>query len=395
MNTVIGLAVMGGIFLVSFLWGKFRKPRPETSAEFLGLPSAKWHPCTSDLEGPRFLFTPEHRQGKHTKPPELVVAVPAQFSCRMKIRIRNRIDRLGLSLGLARTVASEDPVFDGRVYVEAVREGFASDLLAVPAARETVLQLLALGFDKVNWFPEKSEIRAEWVGYVPAGERDVQMVGEAVTLLEALAEAGAGLEAGPLPDWSFRRMVGFVWCWIWLLLLPAINAYGFYLVNYEYPPLVGNWLHAAPWIPVGVALFLLPAWFFFRNSPTGHLTLGMWLGVITVLLAVGAYPVYFSLNGWLDDKATDTISLPVQGVHKTHGKGGIKYYATLDATVGGKHVDSVRVDQTIFDMIQHRQLDTAVVEYGPGWLGFPWRKSQGFSLRKPGPNRGVNPGIGR
>ncbi|MFM8932888.1 MAG: hypothetical protein ACKOS8_13560, partial [Gemmataceae bacterium] len=60
MNTVIGLAVMGGIFLVSFLWGKFRKPRPETSAEFLGLPSAKWHPCTSDLEGPRFLFTPEH-----------------------------------------------------------------------------------------------------------------------------------------------------------------------------------------------------------------------------------------------------------------------------------------------------------------------------------------------
>ncbi len=389
MNALIGLAVLGAIFLFSLIWNKIRRPRAEASAVFLGLPSARWHPCTSEMEGPRFLFTPERRQGKHTKPPELSVAVPAQFPGRMVVRLRDWKDRLGLQLGLARAFDTGEPAFNQRFYVEAMREGFAADLLAKPAARETVRQLQALGFDKVTWMPEKSEIRAEWVGFVPSGERDVQVVGEAASLLETLAQAGLGLDPGPLPDWSFRRWLGMGWVWLWLVLLPLINAYGFYLVNYVYPPLAGNWFHAAPWTLVGVGIFLVPAWYFFRNSPAGHTTLGMWLGVIGVLLGIGVYPVYFSLNGWLDSKAVETITLPIQGVRKTNGKSGTHYYATLDAEIAGRYVDSVKVDSIVYDMIQHRQLDKVVIEFGPGWLGFPWRKSQGFSLGQPRDGRRV------
>jgi hypothetical protein len=55
----------------------------------------------------------------------------------------------------------------------------------------------------------------------------------------------------------------------------------------------------------------------------------------------------------------------------------------LDAPIGGRLVGSVEIDHAIFNQIENKQLNTAEIEYGRGWLGFPWKKSLGFSLRGP------------
>ncbi len=387
MNTLLVALVLAITFAVFLWWSKKQKAKPERSPEFLGLPSGQWQACTGETQSPRFLFIPERRQGKHNKPPELSVQVTLYPPCDLVLRPITAGDRLGLAIGLARTLPTGDEEFDRQVYVEATHERFPGDLLAKPEARAEILKVFALGFQRLIWSAAKGTLTAHQTGYIPSGARNIQTVGDTAASLESLASLGTGLEAGPLPDWNFRRNLGLAWCWLWLVALPVLSAYCFYNVTQVYPPLTGNWFHAAPWIFVGMSLFVPQAWFVFRDSPKGHETLGMWSVVVAILLAAGVYPVFFTLNGWLDKEPGARVELPVKNVYFTRTKNHTNYYAVLDATIGGRLVDTVSIDTTIHDMVKRGQLNMAEVEYGPGHFGFPWKKSLGFSLKKQKPGQ--------
>ncbi len=144
----------------------------------MDLPSGVWQICLTDQQGPQFLYVPEKRQGKHTTPSKLSVAVKAGVLCDLVIRQINWKDRLGLRLGLARTVVTGEIVFDEKVYVEATNEAFALDLLAKPQVRQAILDLLALGFGSLVWSVGQKTILSDWVGFQPDGETDVQIVAD-------------------------------------------------------------------------------------------------------------------------------------------------------------------------------------------------------------------------
>ena len=381
MPVVIILVFLGGWLL--FRRSVENKAKAEALQGFMDLPSGVWQSCLTDQQGPQFLYVPEKRQGKHTTPSKLSVAVKAGVLCDLVIRQINWKDRLGLRLGLARTVVTGEIVFDEKVYVEATNEAFALDLLAKPQVRQAILDLLALGFGSLAWSVGQKTIQSDWVGFQPDGETDVQIVADSASTLEILAFAGAGLEAGGPPDWSARRTLGLAWCNLWMAALSVCIVVGFYRVSQLYQPLAGSWLDGAAWICVALLVFLLPAWFFFRFSPKGHSTLAIWFGVIVVLLAIAEYPVFFTLNGWLDSQASVQAQLPVKNVYWHKNRSITNYYAVLDAPIGGRLVGSVEIDHAIFNQIENKQLNTAEIEYGRGWLGFPWKKSLGFSLRGP------------
>lgn len=387
MNNLLVVVILAVFFVVFLWWSRKQTTKPERSSEFLGLPSGQWQACAGEPEGPKFLFSPERRQAKHYKPPELSVQVGLQPPCDLVLRPITAADRFGLALGLARTLSTGDEHFDRLVYVEATHEGFPRDLLAKPEARIEILKIFALGFQRLTWAAGKGSLMAHQIGFIPSGSRDIQTVGEAAASLESLASLGIGLEAGPTPDWTFRRNLGLAWSWMWLVALPILNAYCFYLSTQVYPPLAGNWFHAAPWIFAGMGVFVPLAWFFFRDSPKGHGTLGIWSGLVAFLLAVGVYPVYFALNGWLDREPVARVELPVKNVFFTRARNKTRYYAVLEAEIGGRLVDTVLIDPTIHDMVKRGQLNTAEVEYGPGRFGFPWKKTLGFSLKKQKPGQ--------
>jgi hypothetical protein len=82
------LPLMPVVMILVFLggWLLFRragenKAKAEALHGFLDLPSGVWQSCLTDQQGPQFLYVPEKRQGKHTTPSKLSVAVKAGVLC--------------------------------------------------------------------------------------------------------------------------------------------------------------------------------------------------------------------------------------------------------------------------------------------------------------------------
>lgn len=380
---VLGMVgIPAALISVLVIWLMRRSDRKAAASHvFMGMPPLQWHSCLGEEGGPVFRFTPEKKNRNHKQPPLLEVALFCAIPCELKIRLKTQGDRWGLRLGLGRTLLTGDPPFDDLFYVEATSEGFAMDLLGKSEVREALLHLVRLGFTEFQWKSKVGTITASWSGYEPSPARDIVVVGEAIQGLELIRNGGAGLEAGPLPDWKLRNTLGLIWSCVWVGLVGVCLLAGFTVGLSEYSPLAGHWFSCALWCLPFLGLYLVPAWFFFRDSPQGHRSLGLWLFAVAVLGAVAVYPVYFTLNGWLDDGQIQSVKLPVRGASSSRGKYGTSYYALLDAQIHGHSVHKVSVDKMIHDQILARGLDSVDIDYGPGRFGFPWAKAMHFSKR--------------
>ncbi len=349
---------------------------------FLGLPSGVPYPCTEDAGSPIFQFTPEKKQGKTTIPSALVVLVAADVPCDLRLRLQSRLDRWGLSLGLGRTLVTGDQGFDSLIYVEATSVGFAEDLLAKPRSREEITNLLKTGYQTVDWLAKTGQISATWTGYTANAEQDVAVVGAAAGGLEALLSLGAGIEAGPLPDWKFRYRLGLAWEWLVGLALVVGIGGGFYFATQVYAPLEGNLWHVAPWIIPFMLLSMVPVWMFFRATPQGHQSFVRSFWVQLVLASIAAYPVYFTLNGWLDQQPPGVAEVPVKGTESSRNKNTTTYYAVLDARIGGKMVHRIEVDDSLAKQIDSGGQVTACLDFGTGHFGHPWKKAIHFQVKE-------------
>lgn len=388
---LFGIILVAGLLAAVFWLASNQKKRRKEFEEKYGssrspvfheVPSDEWFVLPNWTSVVRFKFKPEKVRNRVVEPSWLFVQTEGDILGNVRLRKSTKWDFLGAKLGLAEFVDTGDADFDSLVVVEAEVENYAAELLQFSEVKEAVAKVFLAGFHELEWSATGGFIRAIWPSYQADPGRDPKVLFVAAENLQVLLKASLGKLPGPLAKWVGRKRFGHLWFRVNLAALLIGIVGGYFYINFLGYPLAGTWSDAFEASSHLLTLYLITnayvAWYCFRKTPQGHslIFIGWCLSVGIACSAV--YPVYFFLNGWLDDGPLGKSEFLIRGTEVFRGYHFDFHYIRIDSQVGGRRVGSFRVSKEDFLPILQGENNVVEIVYGNGKFGYPWVKAMYF-----------------
>jgi hypothetical protein len=267
--------------------------------------------------------------GSQHSPPSFSISLECFSRGTFKISKESKVDKFFKRLGIAVEIATHDPSFDERFYINTDDKEFSSFIFRKSASRKAVSHIFDKGFTQVQ--QSKKELKASWTPYRAKAAMNRQEVEEIVSQLYSISR---DVLSAPMPSyeetasgWKINRFFVFA-----IPIISGILGLVSIIVGFKnYTPL-DRWSLISSTLKYSIPIFIFFIWLsakLLKGRSSSHLEL-----IAVFFIALVTFPLFFAgskvfLNGYLDTSEPTTHQVLAVNKYYTTSKNSKSYYVVV------------------------------------------------------------------